>query len=53
MKDNHLISIIIPLHNGYEILKKCVDSIIRKTLYKNYEIIVVNNNSNDKKRLNI
>ena len=48
---NPLVSIIIPTYNGYEILKKCVDSIIRKTSYKNYEIIVVNNNSNDKKTI--
>ena len=48
---NPLVSIIIPTYNGYEILKKCVDSILNKTLYNNYDIIIVNNNSNDKKTL--
>ena len=42
-----LVSIIIPTFNGYDILKKCIDSIIEKTSYKNYEIIVVNNDSDD------
>jgi glycosyltransferase involved in cell wall biosynthesis len=46
---NILVSIIIPTYNGYEILKICIDSIVEKTLYKNYEIIIVNNNSDDKK----
>ena len=48
---NPLASIIIPTFNGYDILKKCIDSIIKKTLYKNYEIIIVNNNSSDKKTI--
>ena len=48
---NPLVSIIIPTFNGYDILKKCIDSIIKKTSYKNYEVIVVNNNSDDKKTI--
>jgi GT2 family glycosyltransferase len=48
---NPLVSIIIPKYNGYNILKKCIDSIIKKTYYKNYEIIVVNNNSDDKRTI--
>ena len=40
-----LISIIIPTRDYADTLKKCVDSIYEKTTYKNYEIIVVNNNS--------
>lgn len=48
---NPLVSIIIPTFNGYGILKKCIDGIIKKTSYKNYEVIVVNNNSDDKKTI--
>lgn len=40
-----LISIIIPTKDHADILKNCIDSIINKTIYKNYEIIIVNNNS--------
>lgn len=46
--NNHLISIIIPTRDYAETLKKCVDSIYNKTTYKNYEVIVVNNNSEEK-----
>ena len=40
------ISIIIPHYNNKEILYNCIDS-LKKITYKNYEIIVVDNNSND------
>jgi len=43
-----LVSLIIPTRDGYEILKKCIDSIVLKTTYKNYEIIIVDNQSKDK-----
>lgn len=39
------VSIIIPNKDGKEILKTCVDSILEKTTYKNYEIVIVENNS--------
>ena len=48
---NPLASIIIPTYNGYGILKNCIDGIIKKTSYKNYEIIVVNNNSTDEQTI--
>jgi GT2 family glycosyltransferase len=48
---NPLVSIIMPTRNGYYILKKCIDSIIEKTSYKNYEIIVVDNNSDDEQTI--
>lgn len=40
-----MISIIIPTKDHTDILKCCIDSIYNKTNYKNYEVIVVNNNS--------
>ncbi len=42
-----LISIVIPSKDQPEILKQCIDSIRDLTDYPNYEIIVVDNGSND------
>ena len=42
---NPPVSIIISTRDKSELLKQCIDSIINKTLYSNYEIIVVDNNS--------
>jgi O-antigen biosynthesis protein len=42
-----LISIIIPTRDRVDLLKTCVNSIFDKTTYKNYEIIVVDNDSAD------
>ena len=46
-----LVSLIIPTRNGLELIKQCIDSILAKTTYKNYEILVVDNNSDDPKTL--
>lgn len=43
-----LVSIIIPTKDHAETLGVCLKSVYEKTTYKNYEIIVVNNNSNEK-----
>ncbi len=42
-----LVSIIIPNKDQSEALKKCLDSIREKTSYWNYEIIIVENNSEE------
>jgi GT2 family glycosyltransferase len=42
-----LVSIIIPTFNRADLVKVCIESIERKTTYKNYEIILVDNNSNE------
>lgn len=47
-----LVSIIIPTRNNPDLLRKCIISIRNKTEYKNYEIIVVDNNSDDLQQLN-
>ncbi len=44
---NPLVSIIIPTKNGYEDVKKCIDSIIEKSNYTNFEIILADNGSDD------
>ncbi|MNW38606.1 Chondroitin synthase [compost metagenome] len=41
------VSIIIPTKNQVEILKKCIDSIENKTTYQNYQIVVIDNDSDD------
>ncbi len=40
-----LVSLIIPTRDGYEIIKPCIDSILNKTSYANYEILIVDNQS--------
>jgi Predicted glycosyltransferases len=46
---HHKVSIIIPNKDHKEDLEKCITSIINKSTYKNYEIIIVENNSKEKK----
>ena len=45
--DPPLVSLLIPTHNGLEILKPCLEGILQKTDYPNYEIILIDNNSDD------
>lgn len=42
-----LVSLIIPTYNAFELVKQCVNSILNKTSYQNFEIIIVDNNSDD------
>ena len=43
-----LISIIIPNKDHIDDLKRCMDSIDKKSTYQNYEYIIVENNSTDR-----
>jgi glycosyltransferase involved in cell wall biosynthesis len=42
-----LVTLIIPTYNAVEILRVCVESVLSKTDYPNFEILIVNNNSDD------
>lgn len=42
-----LVSIIIPTRNGLELVKGCIESILNKTTYSNYEILLIDNGSDD------
>ena len=46
-KEQPLVSIIIPTKNNHSILRRCLDSIAKKTSYQNYEILVIDNQSDD------
>ena len=45
IQGNPLVSIVIPNKDHKEDLKRCITSILEKTSYERYEIIVVENNS--------
>ena len=43
-----LVSIIIPTKNNEKILRRCIKSLEENTTYKNWEIIIIDNNSTEK-----
>ena len=45
------VSILIPNKDNVNLLKTCIDSILKLTTYKNYEIIIIENNSEKKETL--
>jgi len=49
--DPPLVSIIIPTRNGEKLVRQCVESIQAKTTYRNYEILLVDNGSDDKEAI--
>ncbi len=46
------ISLIIPTRDGLHLLERCVDSILTLTTYDNYEVVIVDNQSQDPATLN-
>lgn len=48
VKGDPLVSILIPNMNNKKLLKKCIDSLFTINSYKNIEIVIVENNSNEK-----
>jgi GT2 family glycosyltransferase len=49
--DCPLVSLIIPTRNKSDLLKTCINSIETRTTYSNYEILVVDNGSDDPETL--
>lgn len=47
-----LVSLLIPTRDGYQLLKQCIDSILTKTVYDHYEILILDNQSTCEKTLN-
>lgn len=48
IKGNPLVSIIIPTKDKVDFLIKCVNSVLEKTKYKNFEIIITDTGSEEK-----
>lgn len=51
--NNPHVTIIIPTKDYSDILKVCIDSIYNKSTYKNFDILVVNNNSCEKETFDL
>ncbi|HXV79371.1 MAG TPA: glycosyltransferase family 2 protein [Candidatus Binatia bacterium] len=47
-----MVTLIIPTRNGHVLLRRCVESIYQKTTYRNFELIIVDNQSDDPDTLN-
>ncbi len=41
------VSLIIPTRNGLRLIRQCIGSILKKTTYPNYEILIIDNGSDD------
>ena len=48
INENPKVSILIPNKDNICYLKTCIDSILKLTTYKNYEIVIIENNSTEK-----
>lgn len=46
-----VVSLVIPTRDGLEVLCTCIDSIIQRTTYPHYEILVVDNQSSEPETL--
>jgi hypothetical protein len=42
-----MISILIPTRDAFHLLSRCIESVVQKSTYPNYEIIVIDNQSAD------
>jgi len=47
VKQQPMVSIIISTHNELKFLRQCIDSIFDKTSYENFEVIIIDNNSEE------
>lgn len=46
------VSILIPNKDNVDVLRRCIDSLFKKTFYDNFEIVIVENNSSDQETFN-
>ena len=46
MGNNALVSIIVPVYNSAQYLRKCIDSILSQS-YRNFELLLINDGSED------
>ncbi len=51
IENEPLVSLIIPTYNGKDLVEQCVKSILSLTTYKHFEIVLVDNNSDDKEAI--
>ncbi|SHO42836.1 hypothetical protein NSIN_10195 [Nitrosotalea sinensis] len=51
LKNEPKVSIIIPTKDNFDLLQRCIKTLKIKTSYKNYEIIIIDNNSSNKETL--
>ena len=47
-----LVTLIIPTKNAKKLVQACIDSILEKTTYQNYEILLIDNGSDEKESIN-
>lgn len=45
------VSVVIPTRDGMEVLRPCIESLLSVTDYKNYEVIILDNGSEEKETL--
>tara|TARA_R110002073_G_scaffold103386_11_gene234001 strand:+ start:7172 stop:9454 length:2283 start_codon:yes stop_codon:yes gene_type:complete len=45
------VTLIIPTYNNLRVLRNCVDSVLEKTEYKNYEVLIIDNGTDEKATL--
>ena len=51
LREETLVSLIIPTRDGYDILSLCIRSILEKTTFGRYEILILDNQTTDPKTL--
>ncbi|MCX2780159.1 glycosyltransferase family 2 protein [Microbulbifer thermotolerans] len=47
-----LVSLLVPTRDGYDILKPCIDAILTRTDYRNFELLILDNQSRCENTLN-
>jgi O-antigen biosynthesis protein len=47
-RGNPLVSIVIPSKNNGDVLKRCIDTILERSSYRNFEIVLMDNGTTDR-----